>query len=840
MSEKNLTKNDTNSIFPTSNQNNITSDKIVQNNQNLKMDILQFKDEMLREIKLIKKSITEKYDLSLTFMKERFEKYDLKLSNQSERISDIKTNITSNDDVVKEVKTLLEFKDKIKEQFLTMNIKINNIDREAKNGIFRIDNILSDSVVYPSVVGPVAKFKTFHQMIDYILSQISQNLTFRDKVTLDINQIRKSISSVDQNVQIVKDNMSKEINILIDVKLKKILKEANEKLENSREQINKYIQELQESSIKIKEKLEEFEVIKNKISEEIKEEGRKLKEENDNTQNIFKGYKKEFNLIKDRFTQLSEFIKDVRFKINLGEEVKRKDLNYISSKIDFNKKQKVSDDKYLNLYNNKYQNDSDLPDFLKNHINFNNEIIKRKISNEEDISSKRTKNKNTENDKIRKRLKEGRNKDLNLGENLTNKVNKISYEIIDDYESDRNNSIYKERKKRKFFLLRDKANADIEKENNSTDSKRRGMLKRRNTTNFENINIEILNKLENRNTQKNEKIIKEILGNSNIKDNKNQLEKKGNSNPINNQSEQKNNMNNLKDITKETLDKGKNRYQVLDKKAINKELPKDTSRKKFMNLDNTQQNKLLYSLNNKENSKIKNILPFSERINNSLKQNSNSKENHRLISPKSQFTSTKDNINNKIVSNKNSTIYFSKKATVKSLARVQSAFSFEYPNISNSQPLLKMSNSLNNINIDSQDKNSFYISKIIKSKSTLEEDKMINTTKISNLKKTINISNKYKNHLSPNVTILQHSVEHLYENSKEANDLTGMISNLQKYINGYNSHYINKKDIKEEQKKLAKNSDYFKLKDFINGSINNEKKSQKNKKNLVEIGFNLK
>ena len=211
MSEKNLTKNDTNSIFPTSNQNNITSDKIVQNNQNLKMDILQFKDEMLREIKLIKKSITEKYDLSLTFMKERFEKYDLKLSNQSERISDIKTNITSNDDVVKEVKSLLDFKDKIKEQFLTMNIKINNIDREAKNGIFRIDNILSDSVVYPSVVGPAAKFKTFHQMIDYILSQISQNLTFRDKVTLDIKKKKKSISSVDQNVQIVKDNMSKEI-----------------------------------------------------------------------------------------------------------------------------------------------------------------------------------------------------------------------------------------------------------------------------------------------------------------------------------------------------------------------------------------------------------------------------------------------------------------------------------------------------------------------------------------------------------------------------------------------------------------------------------------------------
>ena len=34
-------------------------------------------------------------------------------------------------------------------------------------------------------------------------------------------------------------------------------------------------------------------------------------------------YKNEFNLIKDRFTRLSEFIKDVRFRKNIGKEVKK-------------------------------------------------------------------------------------------------------------------------------------------------------------------------------------------------------------------------------------------------------------------------------------------------------------------------------------------------------------------------------------------------------------------------------------------------------------------------------------------------------------------------------------
>ena len=158
--------------------------------------------------------------------------------------------------------------------------------------------------------------------------------------------------------------------------MKNIIKETNENLEKSKKQMNEYIKEIQESVIKFQEKLGEFDELKNKITQEIKEEGKKLKEENDYTLNIFKGYKKEINLIKDRFTQLSEFIKDVRFKINLGQEVKRREIGQITSKIDFSKKQKVSDDKYLNLYNTKYQNDKDIPDFFQNHTIPNIKMIK--------------------------------------------------------------------------------------------------------------------------------------------------------------------------------------------------------------------------------------------------------------------------------------------------------------------------------------------------------------------------------------------------------------------------------------------------------------------------------
>ncbi len=53
----------------------------------------------------------------------------------------------------------------------------------------------------------------------------------------------------------------------------------------------------------------------------------------------FEGYKKEFNLIKNRFTQLSEFIKDVRFRANLGNGITKREALNLSNQIDFTKKQ---------------------------------------------------------------------------------------------------------------------------------------------------------------------------------------------------------------------------------------------------------------------------------------------------------------------------------------------------------------------------------------------------------------------------------------------------------------------------------------------------------------------
>ena len=758
-----MSKNDNEKIIPNIN----LPDKILPNSQNMKNDIMQFKDEILREIKLLKKSVSEKYEFIEILTKEKFSKYDTKLSSYSERINELKSNTLNTDDLIKEIDAFKEFKNKFRDTMLTLNIKINNMDKETKNDIYRIDGILSDSVIYTGIIGRTSKFKTFHQMVDYLLSQTSQNLTYREKNNLDLNQLKKKINSMEQEMQSLGVNMSKQISILFgqkgeefNSKLKDLLAEYDQKIRNAKEQGDLYIQEIKTTVEKFREQLDEFINIKNTISDEIKNEVDKLVKENEKTNNMFRSNKKEFNLMKDRFTQLSEFIKDVRFRNNLGQEIKRKEFNQISAKVDFSKKQKILSDKNIALYDTKYQNDGDFPDFLKSRDN------------------------SDESKKIMKNKIKGRNN------NNVSKDNKTSEEYyLEENITEKNNN-------NKFSF-----------EKNFSDSSIKKGIRRSNTAKFEFYNFGKFESKDNMDSKlnKNRASFKQSDSSSKIITNKNIYNKNLESKLFNRRN------------------------------MMNEEMKNDSKRYLKFQYNKTPQSKILSGLNTKDNINYKNLSSIQVNTN-SILSKLNFDENKKFPTPKSQFAMAEMK---KIEPKKSSTssIFFPKKTTVKNLVRIQSSLTPKYPEIIN--PIKKS----NSIIISSQNNN----------KTTLEEDKN-NTNKKNKLIKKEPIyvyfsynknkrNNNLRSHLSPNVKILQHSVENFYENNSETKNLADMVDNLQKYISGYDNYYASKNEIRKEKDNRKKNSEYFKYKDFFSEknsytNINNmNKKNKKEKTNVINIGF---
>ena len=933
---------------------------IVPNQQSIKMEVLQFKDEVLRELKYLKKSISEKYDSNVLLVSEKLNSYDNKIIYLNDRITELSENINTDNNMKKDISSLIEYKNKTRDNLLTIEIKMNNLEKEIKNNVFRIDNILSDSVVYPGIIGKTCKFKNFHHMLDHLLSQTSQTITYREKNTLDLNTYKKKLESLVQNLQSQKDNIIDQNNSMINKKMnefekkfKSMISLYDERLAGTRAENAEYIKNFQETVSKCKNELTEFEKLKGKIFEEIKEEGKLLRAENEKTQNIFLGYKKEFNLLKDRFTQLSEFIKDVRFRINMGQEVKRREYYQMSNRIDFSKKQKL--DKDGQIIDNDINNEliEEMNNIKRKSLFFDNEItniitkdkhysldnsklIKMSIISPNNINNNIIINKSggVENNKNKINKTNGKGQQTNNLSSIESDSNdKNLIDFNQENKIDNKNKIneinnYKKIEAKKINTINKGEEKEKITNNNNNEKKRKSISVRSIMEDSRAIkNNNIKNDINKKNLEKEDK--------NNINKDKKNIEMNNNNTKIKiiNQNINEENINNLNSMT--------NKTDIENNFDDFKETSNNINNNNNNDINNNNQGVLNEYTNNLINKKdiqnSKNNAKLPQKIFNGLMNNKeeNIKNEIEISTPEYKIINLSNNNSannllnnlNVIESKKNSKIYSQKIIKNNTSTRTKSALHSRFPNINNNnnnnsnivdkkQQTLRVSSSsndfinytkkANDIMINSSDKNIIIFSKGNNHIPSYEEDKTIKVynnnrknNNINNNKKSKNINseifyvtnnakfraNKIRTHLSPNVQILQYGVQqsnnnrldkqryqignfnkkyynmgsnkksmlnnteyNFYKNKtisdkNEAKELQGMINNLQNYIKGYDSNFIKKDELKEERKKIMKNSSYFLIKEIVNNTHeseykkNNDNKNSK-KKNIVEIGFN--
>ena len=681
MSEKQSSKSITNITNKDNNNNNspIIQNNLVPNQQSIKMEVLQFKDEVLRELKLLKKSISEKYESNATLVSEKLSIYDNKISLLNERIIELSGKINTDNNLKNDMSTLIEFKNRTRDNLLTMEIKINNIDKEMKNNVFRIDNILSDSVIYPGIIGKSCKFKTFHNMLDHLLSQTSQTITYREKNTLDLNTYKKKLESIVQNLQSQKDSIIDQNNNLINKKMdeieekfKSLIALYDERLSGTRAENATYMRDMQETVNKFKDELIEFEKLKGRIFEEIRAEGRMLRLENEKTQTIFLGYKKEFNLLKDRFTQLSEFIKDVRFRINMGQEVKRREYYQMSSKLDFSKKQKIESSKEVHIMENDIKDE-----IVESNHNKRNSIQLREINDKKPgFFSPDNKNKMTRNLKKDRHYTVNHSKSKRFLQNKSNiSLNKGNIKDITKYKinkiTDRNeqtnnlSSIDSESQEKNLLEFNEESEMDNKNKNEEEiiNLKKHDINNNNNNNNVYNHGEEKDNikKINNNDKKRNSITVRSVMDLPKMSNNKKNSNNINNNDDNDNKSiiekeEKQNNINEDKKIEeisnskiKIIYDNNNTNIPINIKMNSNNNLNANINNLDFRDIPHTINNKNNNNNNNNINNNINNKNP-NNNYNNYDNNNSNSNDT----------INNKNNINN----NNNNIINFIKKEKI--------------------------------------------------------------------------------------------------------------------------------------------------------------------------------
>ena len=339
--------------------NQITSSIIINdtNNNNLnqfKSELLYFKDELLKDFKIIESNIEDKYTLTINELKQKLNLHENNFSIINQKFLDLTNLLSKNNEIKDSIDKLNQFKEKINEKMLNHEIRSNLIDNELHNSIIKYDKLLSDSIIYPGIIGKSCKYKNFHELIDYFLIQIGEFNSFKDKSLLDLKSYKTKLETLIQSFKIQIDNIfltltefsTQKVNDC-ENRMKIRFDNYNDELNGIRLQNNKYIEELKNRFNSLIIDWEKVLEIKKEIYSKFDVDVEKFKIENNKLSQKLEENQSEFNLIKDRFTKLSEFIKDVRFRKNIGQEVKKYEFTQMSKKIDFDKKQIFDENKEI-------------------------------------------------------------------------------------------------------------------------------------------------------------------------------------------------------------------------------------------------------------------------------------------------------------------------------------------------------------------------------------------------------------------------------------------------------------------------------------------------------------
>ena len=195
MSEK-FQKNDKSKKY-----DNITN----KDEKTLKEDIIFFKEELLKQINILEKSISEQKEEIRAKINGKFILYDDTIEKLNTKFSELKKLVDTNNYLKEQIDNWSHFKSDISKISTGNEIKLTLLEKETYSNFYRIDKLLSNSIIYPRIIDKNARFKNFHEFIDYVLEKISILDIFKSKIELDLQSFKVKVDKIIQGLKIKLD-----------------------------------------------------------------------------------------------------------------------------------------------------------------------------------------------------------------------------------------------------------------------------------------------------------------------------------------------------------------------------------------------------------------------------------------------------------------------------------------------------------------------------------------------------------------------------------------------------------------------------------------------------------
>ena len=244
---------------------------------------------------------------------------------------------------------------KTNDNLTSHEIRINNLREDYTRTVQKYDKIYLDNLELPGYIGRCAKYKNCQLFFEDVIKEINKFNNYKEKNNIDLKTYKEklefSIKTFRNLLNNNNDAQIKYINKLNEKNLdesKNMVDNLSTRVMELRIENSKHSLELINKTNELKQEMEKIKEMKGELLNEFYNKIDDFKIETNKTVNSFNEFKNEYAIIRKKFLELAEFIKDIRFRKNLGGDVNKKDLNDLYKNL-IKKNKKCMKDKNVQL-----------------------------------------------------------------------------------------------------------------------------------------------------------------------------------------------------------------------------------------------------------------------------------------------------------------------------------------------------------------------------------------------------------------------------------------------------------------------------------------------------------
>ncbi len=303
-----------------------------------------------------------------------------------------------------------------------------------------------DNLHVPGIIGVGCKFKNCRTFFEEMYEELKATKKFKEEEKATMKSFQEKVDTRIFKVENELNKIHLNVNEIVQTKCERFFKKMEQRFESidsfvhaSRIENSKYASDLIKASTSLQIQWDKLENIKNEIYGKFNEELDKFKKVVDSSNRIFHHQENEYNILKQRFTQLAEYIKDIK-------NMKNKDFIEMSKNIDFSKKQKFDENYDMTKYD---RISGEMNSFLKSpsprRIKRNNEIntvARSQVRRESYVSNKSNKgDMKVSNKALRRNSMFNNRNQVEMIKKIETVAKKEEIKEIDEKQNDNNENI---------------------------------------------------------------------------------------------------------------------------------------------------------------------------------------------------------------------------------------------------------------------------------------------------------------------------------------------------------------------------------------------------------------